>query len=384
MKKQFRSFDDARKFARSLSLRSGSEWKKLAINKHLPKDIPHDPAKSYKKEWKGWKYWLGYEEEYRVKSQARNFIMAREFVHSLCLKNQLEWRKYLKSGKKPKDIPSLPARTYHKEWNGYGDWLGTGNIHPKYLEFLPFEEARKFVRTLNLKKLSEWNTYCDSGQKPKNIPRAPAGYYKQNWISWADWFSENAIPIRGKRMVSFEEARNFARSLNLKGKDVWVKFSKSQNRPYYVPVDPSQIYKNKGWKGWNDWLDTEIDPRNINFKSYEDAKKNITTFNVKSQTDWSEFVKTDKKPIDIPANPRQYYKKEWKGWGDFLSTGSIASITKSRNYLNYNESSEEVRKIAKKYNIKTWSDWNEAVKEGKIPKNIPSAPNRVYSKKRKK
>jgi hypothetical protein len=186
LKKKFRSFEDARKFVRTLSLRSRSEWKKLAINKQLPKDIPHDPAKSYKKEWTNWKDWLGYEEEYHVKSTASNFITAREFVRSLGLKNQSEWRKYLKSGNKPKNILALPERTYHKEWKGYGDWLGTGNIHPKYLEFLPFEEARKFARSLNLKKLSEWNAYCDSGQKPDNIPREPAGYYKQNWISWAD------------------------------------------------------------------------------------------------------------------------------------------------------------------------------------------------------
>lgn len=384
MKKKFCSFDDARKFVRTLSLRSRSEWKKLAINKQLPKDIPHDPAKSYKKEWTNWKDWLGYEEEYYVKSTARNFIIAREFVRSLGLKNQSEWRKYLKSGNKPKDIPALPERTYQKEWNGYGDWLGTGNIHPKYLEFLPFEEARKFVRSLNLKKLSEWNAYCDSGQKPDNIPREPAGYYKQNWISWADWFSENAIPIRGKRMLSFEEARTFARTLNLKGKDDWGKFAESNNRPHYIPVDPRQSYKNKGWISWNDWLGTKIDPRNVNFKNYEDAKKSIMYFGIKNQNEWVKFVKTDKKPIDIPANPRQYYEKEWKGWGDWLGTGTISNITKSRNYLSFNNAREEVRKLARKYNIKTWDDWYKAVKERKIPETIPSDPNRVYSKRKKK
>jgi hypothetical protein len=184
-------------------------------------------------------------------------------------------------------------------------------------------------------------------------------------------------------MLSFEEARTFARTLNLKGKDAWSKFAESNNRPYYIPVDPRQSYKNKGWVSWNDWLGTKIDPRNVNFKSYEDAKKRIMSFGIKNQNEWVKFVKTHKKPIDIPANPRQYYEKEWKGWGDWLGTGTISNITKSRNYLSFNDAREEARKLATKYNIKTWDDWYKAVKERKIPEIIPSDPNRVYSKKRK-
>lgn len=383
MKKKFRSFEESKKFARTLFLRSGSEWKKLAKQNKLPNDIPHDPAKSYKKEWTSWKDWLGYEKRYQKTGNYQNFHDAREFVQSLKIKNQQGWRQYLKSDKKPQNIPFAPNHVYD-QWISWGDWLGTGKIHPKYLEFLPFNEARRVTRKLKLRTVKEWFAYCDSGKKPNSIPRDAPNYYKQNWISWGDWLSENPIPQRGKRMLSFEEARTFARTLNLKGKDDWGKFAESNNRPYYIPVDPRQSYKNKGWVSWNDWLGTRIDPRNVNFKRYDDAKKIIATFDVKGQADWSEFVKTDKKPIDIPANPRQYYGNAWKGWGDFLSTGTVSSLIKSRNYLNFNEARVEARKLAKKYNIKTWGDWSKAVKEGKISKNIPLDPSRVYSKRKKK
>jgi hypothetical protein len=56
------------------------------------------------------------------------FEKAKEFAHSLGLKNQTEWTKYCNSGKRPKDIPSNPHATYRKYWKGYGDWLGTGAI----------------------------------------------------------------------------------------------------------------------------------------------------------------------------------------------------------------------------------------------------------------
>lgn len=55
----------------------------------------------------------------------RPFAEAREFVQSLGLKNEHEWREYCKSGKKPQDIPQKPSRTYKDSWKGMGDWLGT-------------------------------------------------------------------------------------------------------------------------------------------------------------------------------------------------------------------------------------------------------------------
>jgi hypothetical protein len=35
-----------------------------------------------------------------------------------------QWQKYIKSGKKPADIPSNPPAAYKREWKGWGDWLG--------------------------------------------------------------------------------------------------------------------------------------------------------------------------------------------------------------------------------------------------------------------
>ena len=52
---------------------------------------------------------------------------------------------------------------------------------------------------------------------------------------------------------------------------------------------------------------------------YEEAKKIIREFRIKSSVTWREFVKSDKMPKIIPANPDRGYKnKGWKGWADFL------------------------------------------------------------------
>ena len=56
----------------------------------------------------------------------RHIQEARAFVRSLGLKNRQEWRAYVKSGRKPHDIPSDPRREYGVAFTGMGDWLGPG------------------------------------------------------------------------------------------------------------------------------------------------------------------------------------------------------------------------------------------------------------------
>ena len=51
-----------------------------------------------------------------MKKEFRDFESAREFVISLNLKDDNEWRVYCKSGNKPDDISAAPWVVY-KEWN---------------------------------------------------------------------------------------------------------------------------------------------------------------------------------------------------------------------------------------------------------------------------
>jgi hypothetical protein len=67
-----------------------------------------------------------------------------------------------------------------KGWVGYGDWLGTS--------FLPFTEARDFVRKLGLKNYHEWNDWRTSDKRPKNIPSSPRSVYaNKGWCGIQDW-----------------------------------------------------------------------------------------------------------------------------------------------------------------------------------------------------
>lgn len=53
--------------------------------------------------------------------------------------------------------------------------------------YLPFEEARAFVRKLNLKNPMQWRHYCKSGVKPVDIPSNPQQVYKRQWYGINNW-----------------------------------------------------------------------------------------------------------------------------------------------------------------------------------------------------
>jgi Phage-integrase repeat unit len=168
--RKYIDFEGARQFVHSLKLGSSAEWQEYCKSGRTPKDIPYDPGKVYKNEWKSMGDWLGTGTIATQQMKYRPFEEAREFIHSLKLRSQAEWTKYRKSGRKPRDIPSNPNRTYKNEWKGFGDWLGTGTIAPFEMEFRPFEEARQYVHKLGIKNYIEWIDYCKSGNKPADIP----------------------------------------------------------------------------------------------------------------------------------------------------------------------------------------------------------------------
>jgi len=291
----------------------------------------------------------------------RPFEEAREFVRSLGLENGNEWKEYCKKNKlKPIDIPSTPNHIYKLTgWNGIRDWLGT--------EYISFDDARSFTRSLGLKSQKEWNKYCKSelkgyDGKPYNIPSNPSNVYLE-WDGIKDWLGYSVAD----RYMSYEEASLYVQKSNVNSRDTWRKFSK-EKRPKNIPALPNEIYRDSGWIDWQHFFGTAK-------YSYKKAKELVHTLKLSSPQEWKEYCKgkrkdLDEKPINIPPNPKQYYKKEWIDWEDFLGDSK---------YLSY----EESKKFMHTLELKTTLEWKKYVK-GELggyenrPKNIPTAPDYVY------
>jgi hypothetical protein len=251
----------------------------------------------------------------------------------------------------------------------------------------PFEEARKFVHSLNLKSEKYWKEYKNSGKKPDDIPGSPRTVYKKEWKGLGDWLGTGSISPSDRKFRKYEEARKFARKLNFKNKFEWADYVKLRKHPIDIPNDPGKSYKNKGWKGWGDFLGTgNIGPKEEHerIRKFEEAREFVRSLKLASQTYWKKYCKSGKKPDDIPALPERSYKKDWKGYGDWLGTGNISQKELSEKLLPIKEAKIEARKIAKKLGITTTEQWVEAYKAGNIPDYLPSDLFQKYSNRRRK
>ena len=365
---KYRSFTKARDYARSLNLDTFDDWRKHAKSSKLPDDIPSAPNTVYKNQYKGVGDWLGTGRVADKYKTWRKFKETKRFALSLNLQSFEEWKKYCKSGKKPDDIPDIPSNIYkNKGWKGWPDFLGNKRV-VKYTEnnTRPFEECKKFVRSLGIKTGSDWFRWCKKNERPDDIPYSPDEVYKE-WTTWRDFLGP--LPERWK---SFEDARAYAQSLNLKSPREWSQLSKSKKRSNDIPSNPFQVYRNKGWKGWSDFLGTgnlTTQQLHAQYYSYSDAKKYVQKQGIKTYTEFTKWSSEGKRPIFITASPEKFYK-EWTDWYNFLGTKKIV-----------NRSFEDARRYVQSLNLKFNSDWLKLHKEGKIPKDIPRYVNETYADK---
>ena len=177
------------------------------------------------------------------------FEEARAFVHTLKLGDKSAWEKYGKSGKRPYNIPAGPQKVYGDTFISWPDWLG--------FSYLPFEEARSFVRNLHLKGQKGWHAWRKSSERPSNIPSAPDRAYGNAFISTADWLGDTISrcpQARRLHMLPFEEARAMVREMKFTCQTDYQKWSKSGKRPSNIPSDPCTTYGKAVWKSLRDWL----------------------------------------------------------------------------------------------------------------------------------
>ncbi len=402
-KLKWRPFEKAREFVKDLNLSSSTEWKLYCkgelINKGIkPDDIPSAPNSTYKLTgWNGMPDWLGYNK----KDKYLPFEEAREFSRSLGFKTTKEWQRYCigkvkKLDEKPNDIPRSPEQVYRRDgWVSWNNWLknGTG--------FRSFEEAKVFVKTLNLSHRDEWQRYCINKidgleKKPDDIPRNPDARYRDDWINWNDWLTGDKGRVQGEYR-SFEEARAFTRGLGLKGQKEWKQYFKGaldgyETLPDDIPTAPEYIYKDE-YNGIADWLgykgkrkpkrDSKLED---NWMPFEEARIFARNLKLKSTTEWNLYAQGklenyEKKPDNIPVYPYltyQNYGNFWISWSDWLGN-NLTTKTKVKNALPFEEARKFIRNLGLK-NTYEWEDYKKGKMDflEKIPDNIPKSPSTYY------
>jgi hypothetical protein len=304
---QWRPFQPARAWARSLGLKAGKEWIALSKAKGLPEDIPQDPKEVYKDEWRGMPDWLGAGKQRWTDKLLRPFEKAQQFVRGLGLTGKREWNAYAATASLPSDIPKYPDDIYGEQWTSWPDWLGT--------EKWSYFQAREYVRPLGITSSKRWDRFASEGNLPANIPKNPKEFYQKRgvWVDWADFLGYDLEKGGLPRFKYFLEARTWAHSIGLKNVRQWESFKNSEEFPSDIPKAPDQAYKYHGWISWPDWLGTER-------WTYQEARAYVRPLGIASAKLWDRYAGTGNLPIKIPLRPREFYQKrgEWVDWADFL------------------------------------------------------------------
>jgi len=321
-----RPFAQARKFVRSLKLKSQAEWIAWTKSDKKPDDIFVSPSRTYKnKGWKSLHDWLGNDNVATQLMQYRPFEKARKFARKLGFTKRDDWTDYAKSGKRPTDIPARPDNTYKKEgtWTSWEDFLGYAPKAKRKLR--PFAQARKFVHSLELKSQDEWKAYIKSGKLPNDIPRAPSSVrqYKEEWKSMPDWLGNDNVATQLMQYRPFEKARKFVHKLKLKDTKKWRAYCGSGKLPRDIPSNPDKVYKNKGWKDFGDWLGTGTIAASVRSKKFlkdrieakilgRKVKKEIFGDKRITVREWEQAWREGKIPPELPSDIRSVYGKKRK------------------------------------------------------------------------
>jgi len=408
VKLAYKPHSAAKRFVKNLGLHNEQEWRLYCENQlqgiaPKPPDLPEQPDTAYKDDWHGWADWLGS----GIKgAKYLKFDLARQFARKQLITTEDDWKRLVNDGI-PSYIPKNPSIIYFKEWNDWDDWL----LWVNEKEYLDFDKARSRARKLNLNDKIGWADYVLTRVDNDGLPPRPDVYYGKYWQDWSDWLGnqktedELAAVVQKKIAISknqrsFEEAREFVRSLYLKDKGDWKKYCLRElpdydAKPSQIPMHPSIRWPGY-WLGWDDWLGIgskkhERSSDKVDFyMGYRDARIFARSLGLKSKREWKLYtdnlIKTKKPmPVTMPRNPQATYSRYWFDWHDWLGTKRPDAQSKTMPlvepeplqdpYIPFNLARVYIRKLKFSGRI----DWMRYANSNKLPDYIPRRPDVYYA-----
>ena len=256
--RKYCSYNDALFAVRQYKLKNQKEWFEFTKSGVFPENIPKNPVSVYRDNgWISWGHFLGTQQVSNRKREFLNYEDAEKYIQELKIANYKEWTIFRKTIK-PTFIPGNPNVTYKDiGWKGWSKFLGTDNVSNQNKIFLNYKQAHDFIKSKGIKNLREWKNWHKKN-KPENIPSNPNIVYKnKGWNGFGNFLGNGNIKSGTEKFATLTETRNYFKSNGIYSSTKWREFKKFNKIPSNIPKDPALCYKNKGWKGWADFLGKE-------------------------------------------------------------------------------------------------------------------------------
>jgi len=250
---------DCKDIIKDLELKSIRQWR--IYSNLLPEFIPKNPSETYKN--RGWISWgdflgTGRKQDNLLSIDYVSYDDAKEWIKSNYnnINTIKEWKKVKKE--LPIFIPKRPERYYinkNRGWISWGDFLGTGRIANRNKKFISYQESSNFAKSNNIISRTQWYKF----QLPSNIPSNPDKEYDV-WISWGEFLGTGRKQdnILSNDYLLYDDAKEYIKNnlSYIKNGTEYLNIGKNGNIPNILPNHPELYYirKNRGWKGWKDFL----------------------------------------------------------------------------------------------------------------------------------
>ena len=150
-----------------------------------------------------------------------------------------------------------------------------------------------------------------------------------------------------------------------------------KENPIKIPKHPNQTYsRQKKWKGWGDFLGTGSVGSFRKVLSFKKARAFVRSLKLNSFAEWEDYKRNNKLPLNMPAGIHAYYSKNRK-WKGLPDFMGSNSLDPFKVSKNFYSFSEAKKKV-RKLNIKNTNEWKKFLKSGNRSLRLPSTPDRVY------
>lgn len=153
------------------------------------------------------------------------------------------------------NLPANPDKSYKgKGWESWAHFLENKGSRGVSQKIVSFEDARQIVKKLGIKYESEYRKLSKEERSLLGLPYNPRLVYNdKGWINNHHFYSR-----RDLRYIvfatSFERAKEIVKELGIKSRAEYLKLTPVKRMEVGLPSHPDRCYKNKGWKGWDDFL----------------------------------------------------------------------------------------------------------------------------------
>ena len=173
----------------------------------------------------------------------------------------------------------------------------------RVVKYETLEEASVAARILGI---TGWKSYNSLYKLDKKLPAAPHQKYRKAWRGWAEFLRvEKAV----EKYESLSEASLAAIALGINSS---TKYRKDYQKDQRLPSCPELTYSQE-WISWPNFFGKK--KRAAKYKELAEAAVAARRLRIMTFTEYGKRYSEDPK---LPKYPETVYKKEWRGYYDFL------------------------------------------------------------------